>query len=186
MGGVSFFILTRTKMGYIFLISIVKKDYKKMEKSIKGLTLLEIILAMAILSILLVGLIPMFIGVMRSTARDRWETLATARTKELIEIIKRVASTDTGYATGDTNGVGGIQTTNYQELDLADFPPDHPDPDNPIVLGTGTEGIRANRWYRVVTTGVGPGSYKTITVWIKPINAPLLSSVTVQTIISPP
>ena len=154
-------------------------------KGREGITLIELLVGLALLGIVLLGLVPVFVSVMRATVRDRWDTLATQRAEELVEIIKRITATSAGYNTGDTDGSGGINNpNNYQELSLSDGTYD--DPNNPIVLGTGVVGLRANRRYSVSTTVVGITSYKTIAVWVEAINSQLLRTVTVETIISPP
>ncbi|MCK5535058.1 hypothetical protein KAI68_08070, partial [bacterium] len=74
-----------------------------MKENSRGMVLMEVIIAMVVLVTLLMGLMPMFIAMMRVNTRDRWETFAVAQTRELIETIKRIASTPTGYINGDTN-----------------------------------------------------------------------------------
>ncbi|MCK5533909.1 hypothetical protein KAI68_02245, partial [bacterium] len=133
-------------------------------------------------------LMPMFIAMMRVNTRDRWETFAVAQTRELIETIKRIASTPTGYINGDTNDDALLNnTTGYQELTLVDG--NHPDPNNPITFISGAKTMKVNRHYRVITTPIGTSSYKTITVWVEPLGSStetLLKAVTLQTILSSP
>ncbi len=154
-----------------------------MKKSIKGMVLVEVIIAMVILVTLLVGIVPMFIAMMRANTRDRWETFAIAQTRELIETIKRIASTSTGYISGDTNGNTVIDNpAGYQELDLTDGDHSHQ-----IIFVSGEKTMKVNRYYRVVTTTIGTSSYKTITVWIEPSGTEsILKKVTLQTIVSSP
>lgn len=151
----------------------------------RGMTLIELIVGMVLLSLVLLGLIPVLSMVMKGNVRDRWDTLATQRAEEFIEIVKRVASTSTGYETGDTNDSGTIETANYREIQLG---PDntYPDPFNPIILSTGAAGVRGNRKYKVVTTVVGVSSYKTVTVFVESIDSSLLRTVTLETIIAKP
>lgn len=151
----------------------------------KGMTIIELVIGLTLLTLVLMGLMPVFTNVMKSTVRDRWDTLATQRAEELIETIKRVASTNSGYATGDTDNSGGIDTANYREIQIG---PDNTynDPFNPILLTASTEGVRGNRRYSVTTTVIGAFSYKTILVWVEPIGSDLLRSVTIETIVSEP
>ncbi len=160
-----------------------REKFSKIKEK-KGMTLIELRVGMALLSVILLGLSPVLTMVMKGNVRDRWDTLAMQRAEELIEIIKRVASTSTGYATGDTNDSGTIDT-GYQEIKLG---PDgtYDDPSNPIRLSAGTSGIIANRRYSIATTVVGITSYKTVTVWVEPIDSSLLRTVTIETIISEP
>ncbi len=146
------------------------------------MSFIELMVGMTLLVLILLGLVPVFVAVMKGTVQARWDTLATQGAEDLIEIIKRVASTPTGYNTGDTDNSGVIQTTNYQELPLSSG--NYDDPFNPIPLGV--SGLRANRKYSVVTTNVGTTSYKTITVWVESINSPLLRTIRVEIIISSP
>jgi prepilin-type N-terminal cleavage/methylation domain-containing protein len=157
-----------------------------MKKNIKGMTLVEVVIAMVILVTLLVGIAPMFIAMMRANTRDRWETFAVAQTRELIETIKRIASTSTGYINGDTNGNTIIDNpAGYQEIALTDG--NHSDPNNPISFVSGAKTMRVNRYYKVVTTTIGTSSYKTITVWIEPSGTEsILKKVTLETVISSP
>ncbi|MCK4533127.1 type II secretion system protein [bacterium] len=165
-----------------------KEKFSKIKEK-KGMTLIELIVGMALLSVILLGLIPILTMVMKGNVRDRWDTLAMQRAEELIEIIKRVASTSTGYASGDTNDDGSIDSgtmaaPTYREVILSNG--NHQDPFNPIRLSAGASGIFANRRYSVATTVVGITSYKTVTVWVEPINSSLLRTVTIETIISEP
>ncbi len=161
-----------------------KGKFSKIKEK-KGITLIELIVGMVLLSLVLLGLIPVLSMVMKANVRDRWDTLAMQRAEELIEIIKRVAMTSTGYDTGDTDDSTSIETANYQEIQLG---PDgtYGDPFNPIILSAGSSGILANRQYSVATTIVGVTSFKTVIVWVESINSSLLRTVTVDTIISEP
>ena len=154
-----------------------------MKKNIKGMTLVEVIIAMVILVTLLMGLVPMFIAMMRANTRDRWETFAVAQTRELIETIKRIASTSSGYINGDTNGNTIIDNpAGYQELDLTDGNYFHQ-----IIFVSGAKTMRVNRHYRIVTTTIGTSSYKTIAVWVEPSGTEtILKKVTLETVISSP
>ncbi len=158
-----------------------------MKENSRGMTLVEVVVAMAILVTLLMGIVPMFMAMMRANTRDRWETFAVAQTRELIETIKRVASTPTGYTDGDTNGDGVLNDTlGYRELNLTSGV-DLPDPNNPISFVSGAKTMRVNRYYKLVTTTIGTSSYKTITVWIEPSGTEtILKKVTLETVISSP
>lgn len=149
----------------------------------------EVIISMVLLVTLLMGIVPMFIAIMRINTRDRWETFAVAQTRELIEIIKRIASTPTGYISGDTNGNTIIDNpAGYQELNLVDG--NHSDPNNPISFVSGAKTVMVDRHYRVVTTTTRTSSYKTITGWIEPTGfsntKTILKKVALETVISSP
>ncbi len=161
-----------------------KEKFSKIKEK-KGMTLIELVVGMALLSIVLLGLIPVLTMVMKGNVRDRWDTLAMQRAEEFIEIIKRVALTSTGYDSGDTNNSAAIDTANYKEVVLG---PDgtYDDQFNPIFLSGATSGILANRRYSVATTVVGITSYKTVTVWVEAMDSSLLRTVTIETIISEP
>ncbi len=161
-----------------------KEKFSKIKEK-KGMTLIELVVGMALLSIVLLGLIPVLTMVMKGNVRDRWDTLAMQRAEEFVEIIKRVALTSTGYDSGDANDSGAIDTANYKEVVLG---PDgiYDDPFNPIFLSGVTSGILANRRYSIVTTVVGITSYKTVTVWVEAMDSSLLRTVTIETIISEP